>query len=57
MGWFFSLAFMIVGFVLNDSSYIIAAGLFAIAGSIAVNGSEIKQIAVKAEAEAKNEEN
>lgn len=36
MGWIFSFIFMIVGFVLNEPQYLIAAGLFSIAGSISL---------------------
>jgi hypothetical protein len=37
MGWVFSLLFIISGVVSKDPTHFIAAGLFAIAGTISIN--------------------
>lgn len=34
MGWLFALIFTAVGFIVKEPQFLIAAGLFAIAGSI-----------------------
>lgn len=34
MGWLFALIFTVIGLIVKDPQFIIAAGLFAIAGSI-----------------------
>ena len=41
MGWIFSIGFMIFGAVINQPICYIAAGLFAIAGSISFFASQI----------------
>lgn len=40
MGWVFSIALLIVGGITGNSSYVIAAGLFAIAGSVSFLANE-----------------
>lgn len=43
MGWIFSIAFMIAAIFNRDVNFIIAAGLFAISGSIGLNGPSSKK--------------
>lgn len=47
MGWIIAIAMMIYGLIVGESSWLIAAGLFAVAGSISEFGNVIRAFGAK----------